>query len=442
MVYLYQQRSVILQVLQWRNVSVPTLYDAIKQSLPTYADLIEGMRLLSYRESRFLITFDKNSDSDLASVYRDVFHSTCENGFDIETPQKQQAKIYSQLPQQPDEIVTLYPCPFEMEDGHFKQIVTNNNWGTLKKITYGKIRNLGRIKNGYVNLHMIEPNYHNMDSQVKAFGHVIGVTKPYEAHLPLCNYCKTRGHSIQACPKIQKKKCIHCSQTGHDVMSCPNTDRPGTTNQTSAWKTVSSRKKTSNENNNSKPRITTQNRFDDLKNVEEKEDSQPKDETSDSDRDSSSEENIDNDTEPAKALSFSEFVQNIKTKKKKNKAKRRKKNQIISSSPKQHEDQSQNKNNIKSDKQTEQDENSQGNLSVATDVINYMISEALNNTSYSITDPEDSTQKKPTTTELMPNNENQTNQPIPRTGSKRKINLSSDTANSSITGTSTSNENS
>ena len=132
MVYLYQQRSVILQVLQWRNVSVPTLYHVTKQSLPTYADLIEGMRLLSYRESRFLITFDKNSDSDLASVYRDVFHSTCENGFDIETPQKQQAKIYSQLSQQPDEIVTLYPCSFEMEDGHFKQIVTNNNWGTLK----------------------------------------------------------------------------------------------------------------------------------------------------------------------------------------------------------------------------------------------------------------------------------------------------------------------
>ena len=345
MVYLYQQRSVILQVLQWRYVSIPTLYDAIKQFLPTYADLIKGMRLLSYRESRFLIIFDKNSDSDVASVYRDVFHSTCENDFEIETPQKQHAKIYSQLPQQPDEIVTLYPCPFEMEDSHFKQIVSNNNWGTLKKITYGKIRNLGRIKNGCVNLHMIEPNYHNMDSQVKAFGHVIGVTKPYEAHLLLCNYCKTRGHSIQACPKIQKKKCIYCSQTGHDVKSCPNTHHPGTTNQTYAWKTVSSRRKTSNENNNSKPSITTQNRFDDLKNVEEKKNSQPEDETSDSDKDSSSKENIYTDTEPAKALSFSEFVQNIKTKKKKNKAKR-KKNQIISSSPKQHEDQSQNKNNI------------------------------------------------------------------------------------------------
>ena len=205
---------------------------------------------------------------------------------------------------------------------------------------------------------------------------------------------------------------------------------------------MSSRRKTSNENNNSKPSITTQNRFDDLKNVEEKEDSQPEDETFDSDKDSSSEENMDNDTEPAEALSFSEFVQNIKTKKKKNKAKRRKINQIISSSPKQHEGQSQNKINIKTDKQTEQDENSQGNLSVATDVINHMISEALNNTSYSITDPEDTTQKKPTTTELMPNNENQTNRSIPRTGSKRKINLSSDTANSSTTGTSISNENS
>ena len=54
------------------------------------------------------------------------------------------------------------------------------------------------------------------------YGHWINITQPNEAHLPMCNYCKSRGHAIFACPRIAEKTCAICKQKGHDQLYCPN----------------------------------------------------------------------------------------------------------------------------------------------------------------------------------------------------------------------------
>ena len=41
-----------------------------------------------------------------------------------------------------------------MDDDHFLHIVGKNHWGTLMKVTYGKLKNAPEIKNGYVNIHL------------------------------------------------------------------------------------------------------------------------------------------------------------------------------------------------------------------------------------------------------------------------------------------------
>ena len=170
--------------MSWRVLLNLTPPDVVFWEVATWI-LAAALKLLQMQISH---CFDKNSDLDPASGYSDVFHDTCEHGFEIKTPTGQIAKMYFELPQQLDEIVTLHPCPFEVEDGHFQQIVTKYTWGSLKKLTYGKIKNISRTKNEYTNLHMHDLNYQNMKPQIEAFGHVIGATRHFEAHLPLCNY--------------------------------------------------------------------------------------------------------------------------------------------------------------------------------------------------------------------------------------------------------------
>ena len=37
-------------------------------------------------------------------------------------------------------------------------------------------------------------------------GHWISITTPYNRHLPMCRFCKIRGHEVEQCPKLEKRK--------------------------------------------------------------------------------------------------------------------------------------------------------------------------------------------------------------------------------------------
>ena len=37
-------------------------------------------------------------------------------------------------------------------------------------------------------------------------GHWMSITTPYNRHLPMCQFCKIRGHKLEMCPKLQRKQ--------------------------------------------------------------------------------------------------------------------------------------------------------------------------------------------------------------------------------------------
>ena len=223
MVYLYEHCNLIVHVQAGKQFIVPWFYSLLKNELPNFVPIIEGLRLLSFREKNFLITFEKDSSKSNRTVYTETFHDLCKDGFQCSSDYSGTI-LKTTLPSHPYDVISLYPCPFEMDDDHFLQIVGSNHWGTLMKVTYGKLRNAPQIKNGYVNIHLKDTYMDNIKSRIKAFGHWLTVTKPHEAHLPLCNYCKERGHSVRECPKIANKRCSTCNQTGHDPLHC--SERP------------------------------------------------------------------------------------------------------------------------------------------------------------------------------------------------------------------------
>jgi len=80
------------------------------------------------------------------------------------------------------------------------------------RITYGRNRNMPKIKNGYEYVHLKDTKFEYIEQRIKAFGHWIQATKPHEIHLPLCKYCKLRGHVIADCPKIAAQQCTICQK--------------------------------------------------------------------------------------------------------------------------------------------------------------------------------------------------------------------------------------
>ena len=230
-VYLYQNRSLVIHLQGWAETNIGRLYYIFQTEFKEYEKHIEGLRLLSYREKTFLITFHNDHTQKKDTFHRDRFHELCSKGYHCITICGD-VIITTTLPQQPNDIISLYPVPFEMNEDHFQQIVGNLYWGQLMHVTYGRNRNTPKIKNGFVNLHIKDTQFNMIDSQIKAFGHWIQVTKPNERHLPLCNYCKARGHAIGECPKIQAMECALCKQKGYSALHCNKSKESSNENAT------------------------------------------------------------------------------------------------------------------------------------------------------------------------------------------------------------------
>ena len=131
---------------------------------------------------------------------RDPVHAICQHGLKREGG----ITITTTIPQQPAELITLFPVPFEMGERELKTL-ERRGWGTIKKIHFGTLRNYQKIKNGYVNLYIHDPDYLRIAGQVNIMGHWISVTTPHNRHLPMCRFCKTRGHEIGDCAKLWRK---------------------------------------------------------------------------------------------------------------------------------------------------------------------------------------------------------------------------------------------
>ena len=102
-------------------------------------------------------------------------------------------------------MITLYPVPFEITETHLR-ILEKRRWGKREKINFGKLKHYQNIKNGYVNLFIKKAKYLAIQNQVNIMGYWLSVTTPYNRHLPMCRFCKIRGHDIETCPKLQKRQ--------------------------------------------------------------------------------------------------------------------------------------------------------------------------------------------------------------------------------------------
>ena len=198
--YLNQDRSLIFQVNGKDNCNYETIIDCFYDKLEKFKNDIEGIRMISYSERKFLVTFLKIEKCLMTSV-RDPVHALCQDGLE----RKDNIKITTTIPQQPAELITLFPVPFEMGEQQLRSL-ERRGWGAIKKIQFGSLRNYPKIKNGYVNLYIQDPDYFKISGQVNIMGHWMSVTTPHNRHLPMCRFCKVRGHEINDCSKLWKKK--------------------------------------------------------------------------------------------------------------------------------------------------------------------------------------------------------------------------------------------
>ena len=197
--FLVQERSLILQTEGIEEVNSEIIINLFYGSLEKFKTSIEGLRITNFKEKKYLITFAEIPKSMMTSV-RDPVHCICQDGL----TRKNGIILRSFIPESPAEMITLFPVPFEMREQHLKTL-EQKGWGEIKKIKFGTLRNFPSIKNGYVNVFVQNPNYNMIGGQVNILGHWVSVTTPYNRHLPMCRFCKTRGHEISECERLKRK---------------------------------------------------------------------------------------------------------------------------------------------------------------------------------------------------------------------------------------------
>ena len=197
--FLYQTRSLIIQLTGKDYPEIDDILQAFEGKLDEFKEEIEGIRLINFKESKFLVTF-KIVPNPMMGETREIVHCLCRDGFET----KNGIMIKTEYPSQPDDLITLFPVPFEMTEQHLK-VLENKGWGKITRIFFGKVRHYPQIKNGYVNIYVKDPNYMRIENRVNVLGHWMSVTTPYNRHLPMCRFCKVRGHEVENCPRLERK---------------------------------------------------------------------------------------------------------------------------------------------------------------------------------------------------------------------------------------------
>ncbi|XP_002119413.3 uncharacterized protein zf(cchc)-6 [Ciona intestinalis] len=126
--------------------------------------------------------------------------------------------VTAHLPTPPLEVVTLHPVPCFVDERKIKNLVEKNKWGKVNNMSFGFHRNFKDIKNGWLNVYFENLNVNNLPKVAKICGKWATVTRPGESHLPLCRFCKERGHVQTRCPK--KGFCTYCKTEGHITKNC------------------------------------------------------------------------------------------------------------------------------------------------------------------------------------------------------------------------------
>ena len=131
--FLYQTRSLIISIHGIDNLSLDEVIYAFKEKLAEFRERIEGIRVFNYREKKFFITF-KLSQNPMMGEAKDIVHAICSDGYTT----IDDITIKSYTPQQPTDLITLYPVPFEMTETHLRAL-EKRGWGKIEKITFGKL---------------------------------------------------------------------------------------------------------------------------------------------------------------------------------------------------------------------------------------------------------------------------------------------------------------
>nr|XP_002119413.2 uncharacterized protein zf(cchc)-6 [Ciona intestinalis] len=194
------KRSVVIQLEgNVEHISVSTFMELFSPGGPLepLVDDVEGVITESFKDVAFLVTLKEDSSHKIKKIV-EFFQEktekfTSENG-NIMT-------VTAHLPTPPLEVVTLHPVPCFVEESKIKKLVEQNKWGIVNNMSFGFHRNFKDIKNGWLNLYFENLNVNNLPKVAKICGKWATVTRPGESHLPLCRFCKERGHVQTRCPK-------------------------------------------------------------------------------------------------------------------------------------------------------------------------------------------------------------------------------------------------
>ena len=116
--YLSKDRSLIFQMEGRNNCNFETIIDCFYDKLEKFKNEIKGIRMISYNEKKFLVTFLKIEKCLMTSV-RDLVHAICQHGLKREGG----VTIETRIPQQPAEIITLFSLKWENSNSDLWSIV-------------------------------------------------------------------------------------------------------------------------------------------------------------------------------------------------------------------------------------------------------------------------------------------------------------------------------
>ena len=117
----------------------------------------------------------------------------------ITTKNDQDLSIQINRPQGFQQLVTLYPMPFDITNDTILEIT--KSWGNVKHQEFGKYKKCPLIHNPYLHLYIEEFKRKNVPDTIFFSSRFITVNIDGEPPKYRCNYCKATSHSSLECPK-------------------------------------------------------------------------------------------------------------------------------------------------------------------------------------------------------------------------------------------------
>ena len=159
---------------------------------------IFGIIPINSQSKTYSVSFKPNNEAvieDLLKIYGP--------GKKIDVLTHSSIQISFAKPKPPPVTVTLWPISHEVTSEILKVLVESNHWGKLERFAYGRHKNFPQFHNAYLHLQINQFNPKNVPDNITNNNNTIMVLKPGD---PRCNFCKTKGHSVTACPHNNKQR--------------------------------------------------------------------------------------------------------------------------------------------------------------------------------------------------------------------------------------------